>query len=75
MAIINLSSSEVIAIFLASLAAIAVSTFKVLRNEKGNAQILWLFGIYFMPPFLAIIYLVKNYFFQAAHYSQAIKPS
>jgi hypothetical protein len=75
MAIINFSSSEVVAVFLASLAAIAVSTFKVLRNEKGSAQILWLFGIYCMPPFIAIVYIVKHYFFQAANYSQAIKPS
>ena len=61
--LINLSSFQITLIALSFVIIIYVAIYKALKIERGLAQILWLFAIIFVPPIMAIIYLLKTTIF------------
>lgn len=60
----NLSHTEIGLTVFIPMFLIVFAIYKVLKYEQGLTQIFWLLGIVGAPPFFAIIYLIKIYFFK-----------
>ncbi len=62
-AFINLSGSEILLLLLPVIILIIVPAYLSPRRERGLTQVLWLVGIFFIPPFIGCCYLLKIFFF------------
>lgn len=58
---INLGETEVLVLALLIFSSVVFAGYKALKLERGIAMILWLIGIFGVPPFIAIIYLIRVY--------------
>lgn len=60
---INLGATEVAILFFLVFATVVFAGFKAMRLERGLMQILWILGIFLVPPVVAILYILKIYLF------------
>ena len=58
---INLGETEVLVLALLIFSSVVFAGYKALKLERGISMILWLIGIFGVPPIIAIIYLVRVY--------------
>ena len=62
---VNLTSTQAYLIIAILLLIVIFAAIIAAKREKGLTQIMWLFGIVFVPPVFAIIYLLKAFAFGA----------
>lgn len=62
---INLGTGSMAGLLLAVGLVLAYAIFRAMQYERGLARIVWILAIILIPPFLAVIYIISDFLFNA----------